>query len=107
MARARKKAEAPADDEDDAGLVARDFVMARLAAARATATNAITALDEALALFVDPQEDASGRKRKEAIGDALEEIGAATRALESAEESFEDADVEAGEPWEEDEDDDD
>lgn len=102
MARARREREPEPEegDEDEDGLVARDFVMARLAAGRAAATEMIAAIDEANGLFLNPDDDMSGRKRKEAIGDALEAAGAATRALECAEEGLDDVDMKAGEPWE-------
>jgi hypothetical protein len=102
MPRARRRAEPIAAPDDEDALAARDSVMARLLAARAAATSAIAAIDECGSLFVNPEDDASGRKRKEAIDDALEEAGALCRALEHAEEELSDADMKAGEPWEDD-----
>lgn len=104
MARARKQPDPePSDDED--GIAARDFVMARLAAARASATNTIAAIDEINALFINPDDDASGKKRREALADALDEAGALCRALECAEEEIDEVDMKAPEPWEEEDDD--
>ena len=103
MARA-KRATRPEAEPD---LAKRDFVMARLAAARASAQSAISAIDDALVLFVDPDDDEGGGEREEMIGEALEAIGGATRALESAEKEFEtleDAELETGEPWDDKED---
>lgn len=102
--RTRKQPEVEVDDDE--AIAARDAVMARLAAARAAATSTVAAIDEALLLFINPDEDTSGRKRKEALDDALEEAGAVCRALECAEEELDDADMKAREPWEEEEDDD-
>lgn len=104
MPRARRKpAPIAALDTEDA-LAARDAVMARLLAARAAATSTIEAIDEIGNLFVNPTEDLTGRKRKDALDDALEEAGALCRALESAEEELSDADMKAGEPWEDEDD---
>ena len=100
MARAKKKASAFGLPKAD--LPARDFVMARLAASRAAAQAAVEAIDDTLNLFVDPEEDDDGSEREELIGAALESIGAATRALESAEKAYDELDedtVSSPEPW--------
>ncbi len=97
--RARRKVEVEFDPD------ARDFVMARLAAARVSAAAAVTAIDEAIELFVDVEEDEDGGDRTEAIAAALEDVGRATRALEAAEERMPSVDPEDCEPWDTEEDD--
>lgn len=72
------------DDETDEDSVARDFAMARLAAARASAQSTLDAIDEALILFVTPDEDERGKQRRELVDAALEASGEASRALEEA-----------------------
>ena len=85
----------------------RDFVMARLAAARASAEAAIQAIDDAVTLFVNPQDDKKGKERAELVESALEALGCATRAAESAEEVLGQVDPLEIEPWDDDGDDDD
>lgn len=89
----------------------RDFVMARVAACRASLQTAIDELDEAMGHFVDPSEDEDGDERTEALEAATESIGSATRSLEAGMEVWtKDDDVsllEDGEAHLEDEDDDD
>lgn len=80
----------------------RDYVMARLAAARASATALIESVDECLNLFVDPDEDDKGKERKELVDAALESAGCTTRALESAEEMLPHVDMKEVEPWDRD-----
>lgn len=107
----RKTAPPPPEDDDDDEVDAtdRDFVMARLAAGRTAASDAVTMIDEALSIMIAPDDDAKGKKRKECIVDALEALGVATRAMECAEENVDEYDPTEGEPWdvEEDEDEDD
>lgn len=96
----------PANDEIE--VTDRDFVMARLAAGRTAAHDACRAIDEALGLFLAPDEDNKGKERTECIATALEALGVATRAMEIAEENADEYDPTEGEPgYEEDEDDDD
>lgn len=107
MARAKKTKEREPDDKDDEGddeegLAARDDAMARLGGALASLKVAEDSVTTALALFVNPDEDDEGEEREEAMNEALEAAGAASRGIEAALKAFEDADVEAGEPWEED-----
>lgn len=87
----------------DAEPGARDYVMARLAAARISAMAAVGAIDEAIELFVEVEEDDDGSERTELVETALENIGCATRALESAEEKMPKVDPEECEPWDADE----
>lgn len=91
------------EDEDVEAEAVRDFVMARLGAAAASLTAARNAVDTALECFVNPDSDAKGKERREAIEEALEGAGAAARALEAANEEIENVDFEIGEPWEDDE----
>lgn len=77
----------------------RDYVMARLAAARSALTDALTAVDESIELFVNPDEDKSGKDRRDAIETALDAAGAASRALEAADEVAPQVDWKEGEPW--------
>jgi predicted ATP-grasp superfamily ATP-dependent carboligase len=85
----------------------RDFVMARLAAARASAQASIDAIDECISVFVNPEDDKKAKERTELVDAALESMGCATRALESAEEFFDQIDPTEGEPWDEEEPEDD
>lgn len=100
---ARKTAPAPA--VIDVGPTERDYVMARLAAARVAAQDAVGAIDEAMGMFVHTDEDTKGTKRGELVQVVLEALGDASRAMESAEEAMEDIDPEEREPWEEDDED--
>jgi hypothetical protein len=87
----------------------RDATMARLAAARASAQAVLDAVDESLMLFVNPDEDKAGRKRKGMISDATDAAGEVSRALEAAQSSFDEMtgdDLAAGEPDDDEEDDD-
>ena len=88
------------DDEISFEVTARDYFMARLAAGRSAAQDALTALDEAIAMCVHPSDDASGKKRKELVDAALEALGMASRSIEDAEDVREEVDPEEGEPWE-------
>jgi hypothetical protein len=90
---------------------ARDFVMARLFAARAAAQSALTALDEAAMLFLDPtDEDEKGTKRKDLLEDADASLGVAAQGVQAAMEAFPEIDAREaedldGDPDEEEEDD--
>jgi hypothetical protein len=85
----------------------RDYAMARLAAARSNTTDALAAIDTAIELFTNPDEDATGGKRNEEIATALEALGCASRAVESAEEAMSEVDYGEREPWEDEDDADD
>lgn len=63
---------------------ARDFVMARLAAARGQVTLAAGAIDDALQLFVDPDDDRTGKDRAAAIETADAALADAARAVQLA-----------------------
>lgn len=83
------------EDDDEADACSRDFVMARLAAARASAQAVLDAIDETLVLFVTPDEDERGKQRKEFLEAALEASGEVSRALEAAQEGIGDMSKEA------------
>lgn len=88
---------------------ARDFVMARLAAARGQVAFAAAAIDEALQLFVDPDADTKGKERRELIDGADAALADAARAVQIAGAELDAIDPTEGEPEEDavdDEDDD-
>jgi hypothetical protein len=84
----------------------RDAAMARLGGALALLAVAKTEVESALAFFVEAAEsDDDGAEREEAIDSAIEAVGAASRGLEAAKESFDEMDEDdlaAGEPWDDD-----
>lgn len=100
MPRTTRKPAPETEPVDDA----RDYVMARLAAARSSAQSVVQSIDDILVLFVNPDDDKTGKQRTELLDVALEDAGVLCRALESAEEEFGDVDMKACEPWEEDSD---
>lgn len=104
MARAKKK---PVVVEVELEPSARDYVMARLLAARKEAQAAIEAIDDAVTNFVEPEEDDDLAERTELVDAAIEHAGALSRALESAQEILPQVDPEECEPWDEDADADD
>lgn len=72
----------------------RDYVMARLAAARAQASSALADLDDAIGHFVDPEDDCrDGDLRSAAMEAALESLGCASRCIEAAQEVWDDDDL--------------
>lgn len=91
---------------DEERTLARDFTLARLAVCRGHLASSMAALDEALALFADPDEDAKGKDRKELLEGIDESLGGAATALQMAQVSWEDCDPAEGEPDPDDEDDD-
>lgn len=105
MAKRSVKRQIVVEEEDE--ITTRDFAMARLAAARASAQAAIDAIDDAVTAFVEPEEDEKGTERTELVDAALECLGRATRALESCAEILPQVDMTECEPWDEDSDDDD
>lgn len=62
----------------------RDFIMARLAAARGHLSVATEALDGCLTLFLFPDEDKDGSERSEALDIISESAGEFSRAIEAA-----------------------
>lgn len=93
-----------ADPEWD-GITARDYVMARCAAAIAALDSAKAQVIDAVAMFVTPDDDRKGKERKKGLDEAIETASIATRSLEDAMSVIDDVDMEACEPWEEDDDD--
>lgn len=102
MARARRIEREPesADGDDESEFSERDFVMARLAAARNSLQAAIDAIDEAVGLYVNPDDDAKGKERAELVDTAVDAVGVASRCLEAAEEMVDEVDPQECEPWE-------
>lgn len=108
MPRAPKKDDPPPRGyTDEIEVTDRDFVMARIGAARAAASDALSMLDEAMSLMVNPHDDEKGKKRKANVKDALEALGVATSSLELAEANIDEYDPTEEEPGDEDEDEDD
>jgi len=91
--------------EEEQALATRDYVMARAAAAIAALDGAKQNVLDAVTLFITPSDDRKGRERKECLDSAIESASIATRALEDAMDKFDDANLEAVEPWEEEDDD--
>lgn len=87
--------------KEDEGPTDRDFVLARAATAISYAQNAISALQEMIVLWNNPDDDEGGKERIEALESALNDFASATKALESAEEVMPEADLDEVEPWEE------
>lgn len=85
---------------------AREFCLARMAACRGSLASACAALDEALILFIDTDEDAKGKQRSELLEAVDASIGDAARAIQAAMPSMEDLDPKEGEPDVDDDDDD-
>ncbi len=90
----------------DVTLSKRDFVMARLLAARQLLAQSIAAIDEATDNFIDVEDDPKAKDRRELIETALETTGMASRALESAESVMPDVDPAEIEPWDDGDEDD-
>ena len=82
--------------QEDDRTVARDFVMARLAACRAALVMAEAALDECLVYFVDPSDDARGKERGELLEAVDAQLGEAARAIQLAQQEWVDVDPEGG-----------
>lgn len=101
MPRAKKKTRQE-EPEDEEGIEpsARDFVMARVAAARVIAQEAVDGCDAILALFVDPDSDKEGDERSEIFESAIESAGELSRSLETAQEVWQsdEVDPKEGEP---------
>ena len=67
----------------------RDYIMARLAAARSNAQGAVDAIDACVEGFVDTEEDADGANRKGALEAVADLSGEVSRSVELAQEAFE------------------
>lgn len=76
----------------------KDFVVARLAAARASLVSATDGIDALIESFLDSSEETD---RDEVFEDVIDDAGIATRAIECAQHVYENLDKEerdAGEP---------
>jgi len=87
--------------------IARDFVMARLAATRIHLQTGLDLVDEAIAFFVDPSDDKKGKHRSEILEGIDAAAGDAARSVQLAQAAWEDVDASEGEPEPDDDDDDD
>ena len=67
----------------------RDFVMARLAAARGTLAAATEALDNCIIQFVFPDDDKNGKERNEALEALADAAGDLSRSVELAQAGME------------------
>lgn len=95
---ARRKIEVPEIEVSE-----RDFVLARVAIARAFIRAADDALDEFAGLCASPEDDKKGESRAETLEEALNQLGSATRSLECAEGALPAVDMSEIEPWEDEE----
>ena len=94
---------------------ARDFIMARLGAARAYSALIAEQIDECLSLFIEPDEDRDGKERIDLLESISEVSGLLSRAVETAQTGFEtlgkselregEPDLPEGEEFDEEEDD--
>lgn len=87
--------------------LARDFVMARCAAARASLQAALEGIDQVLLAFVVPDTDPKGKERTQALEDVDAALGDAATAIHAAMAEFGEIDPEEGEPETDDDDPDD
>lgn len=76
----------------------RDFVLARLAAARGFVGMIQSDLDDCLQLFLGPEEDKDGKQREEAIAIMVDSAGLLSRSLEAAQEMLSETDPKEEEP---------
>lgn len=76
----------------------RDQYLARLATAAVTARAAADAIDEIVAITIDPSDDKKGEERGALIDGALDDLGIASRCVEAAQEVHESLDYSEGEP---------
>lgn len=93
---ARRKARPEPEVQVEA--TSRDFVLARVAAARAFIRMAGESLDELEGHFMEVDDDPKGEGRAEMLEDALNQLGSATRSLECAEEALPAVDMDEVEP---------
>ncbi len=69
--------------------MSRDLVLARLAAAKGFATRVSGQLDEAIELFLLPEEDPKGHERNELFEGIVDDAGRLSRVMEKAQAVFE------------------
>ena len=87
------------DEEDNLErAIARDFTMARLAAARVHVTAAAEAIDAFQFAMVDPESDPKGKDRAVYLETCDDALGAAAIAVHAAQTSWDEVDPEEGEP---------
>lgn len=77
---------------------AREFVLARLAVARAYASALGAGVDTCVVLFVDGGEDPTGAERVQTLDHLVELSGLFARAIEAAQDLIDDVDFTEGEP---------
>lgn len=94
------------EEKAEVASAARDFVMARLLAARGSVAIAAEAIDQVADMFTDPGEDASGNKRKQLLEAIDAALGAAAISAQLAMAEMANIDPEEEEPDPESEDDD-
>jgi len=92
-----------ADDKAEERTIARDFVMARLAATRVHLQSGLELVDEALAHFVDPADDRKGKHRSELLENIDLACGDGARSVQLAQTAWEDVDATEEEPEPDDE----
>jgi hypothetical protein len=76
---------------------ARDFLLARLAAARASIADAALGLDSCLLLFREPEEDTKGKDRAALLEAVDERLGEAASSVQLAQGVWKDIDLREGE----------
>ncbi len=76
----------------------RDFVMARLAAARAHTARITAGIDTCIDYFLYPEEDEDGEGRKEVLDELLDDIGGLTRSIDAAQSLIGEIDPKEEEP---------
>jgi hypothetical protein len=84
--------------------VSRDLVLARLAAARGFATRIAGQIDEAIDLFLIPEEDPKGLERVDLFDEIIDDAGRLSRVMEKVQEVFEACDPMEPSPEETDDD---
>lgn len=99
MPQAKKKRKVREEREEEVGIEpnARDFVMARVAAARVFAQEAVDGCDAILALCTSPDDDKDGEERDNIFENAIEAAGEASRSLEVAQEVWQSDEVDPNE----------
>lgn len=91
---------------EEAATAARDFVLARLAVCRENLAAAMSMVSDVINHFIDTSDDVKGGDRKELLETIDTMIGESARAVQLAQERYDDVDPEEGEPDPDDDDDD-
>lgn len=76
-----------------------DAVIAQLAAARQAVRVATDLLDDAVELYLLPSEDPNGRARADALEEALDALGDASRHVEGAQRTSETVETDEAPEW--------